>query len=164
MTAFIALGAGEAAGAAEAGAEAGAAEAGSEGIPSGAFDIGNGHKMMFSDEQFHALLHSEMVVEAIKARADGVTAECNATRRKKGAKYETLIQNRPETTRARAFTRPANADAHYDDARHSTMLKAAANAPNDPKPGGKRNKGADAGAADAPGDDDNSPGTTVVTS
>jgi hypothetical protein len=119
----------------EEGAEEGAAigEDAAADIPSGSMDLGNGHRMVFSSEQFRQLLHSQEVADAVRARADGVTATCNATKRKKRAVYETLVQNNPSSTRARAFTRPGNADAAYDDARYSTMLKAAANAPNDPR-------------------------------
>lgn len=107
-------------------------------IPSGAHNLGDGNYIWFSDEQFRALLHSDAVVKAITARADGVCNECNNTKKKKRAEYEVIVQNLPpsESTRARAFVRPANVAARYDDAVNSTMLKAAANAPNDPKPGG----------------------------
>jgi hypothetical protein len=139
------------------GAEMGAEAEGASDIPQGATDLGNGHKMEFSSEQFRQLLHSEEVVQAITERADGVTNECNATKRKKNAKYVTLVQNESWTTRARAFTKPGNADAAYDDAKYSTMLKAAANAPNDPKMGGgdqsDSNQGSDSGVDDGAADD-----------
>lgn len=132
--ALVVLGEDALAGAGASAAEAGVAEdaIGAE-IPSSAHDLGDGHKMQFSDEQFRRLLHSPEVVEAIRQRAQGVCNDCNQHKVKKNAVYEVLIQNEEWTTRARAFVRPGNADAFYDDARYSTMLKAAANAPNDPR-------------------------------
>jgi hypothetical protein len=135
---------------AEMGAEMGAEESASD-IPGGTQDLGNGHRMQFSSEQFRQLLHSEEVVRAITERADGVTKECNDTKIKKRAVYVTLVQNESWTTRARAFTKPGNADAAYDDAKYSTMLKAAANAPNDPKLGGDGQSAPD--GSDSAGED-----------
>jgi hypothetical protein len=123
-------------GAEEAGA--GAEEFGAGDIPSGSVDLGHGNRMVFSDEQFRLLLHSPEVVEALRGRSQGVCDECNDTKKKKHAVYEVLIQNDDWTTRARGFVKPGNADAYYDDARYSTMLKAAANAPNDPKLSGEQ--------------------------
>lgn len=118
------------------GAAAGAESEAATDIPSGSVNLGNGNRMDFSSEQFRAILHSAEVVEAIRGRAQGVSDECNETKKKKRALYEVLVQNEEWTTRARAFVRPANAAAHFDDAVYGTMLKAAANAPNDPKLGG----------------------------
>lgn len=116
------------------GAEAGAEEGSAE-LPTGRINLGNGNSMEFSTEQFREILHSDGVVEALRERAQGVANECNATKKKKRARYSVLVQNDEWTTRARAFVKPDNEDARYDDAMHSTMLKAAANAPNDPRMG-----------------------------
>jgi hypothetical protein len=123
-------------------------------IPNGEYDLGNGHKIKFVSEQFRLLMHSEEVVKAVKDRTDGVTDECNATKKKKYAEYETLIQNEAWTTRARGFTRPANVAARYDDAINSTMLKAAANAPNDPKLGGDGPTGSESSGEDGGDEED----------
>lgn len=148
-----------------------AAEGGAEGesMPSGTYDLGNGNKLFLSAEQFRALLHDPIVVAAITERAQGVCDDANRMKKKPNAQYIIRVQNQAASSRARAFVKPGNADAFYDDALHSTLLKAAANAPNDPKPytsngndntssddggdesgdAGAADAGADAGAADA---------------
>lgn len=124
----------------DAAAAEGAGEVAESGIAddiSGELDLGHGHKMHFSNEQFREVLHSESVVEGISNIASRVTDICNSTKVKKRAIYEFIVQNSSDSTRARAFVRPANADAFYDDAVNSTMLKAAAQVPSDPKPTGE---------------------------
>lgn len=113
----------------------GASELGDD-IPSGSIDLGGGNALTINYEQMMQIMHMPQVVQAITERAQGVCDECNATKVIQEAEYEVIVQNRSDTTRARAFVRPANAAAHNDDARNSTMLKAAANAPNDPRQGG----------------------------
>lgn len=110
-------------------------EPGGEGVP-GADHIGDGHYMFLPDQLFKDILHSTQVVDAITARAVAVRNACMAMAYVPGAEYEVIVQNWPDSTRARAFVRPANYAAVRDDARNSTMLKAAATVPNDPKPSG----------------------------
>lgn len=105
-------------------------------IPGGTYDLGNGMALTLDPEQFRQLLHSPIAVDAIRERAALVAAQANATKQERGAVYDVVVQNRPETTRARAFARPANMPAVVDDRKHSTLLKAAAIVPSDPKPPG----------------------------
>jgi len=99
-------------------------------------DLGNGHRMRMDEEAFRALLHHPIVVDQIKTVAQNICDDANALARVDGARYVTWVQNFPDTTRARAFVRPGNRRAKFDDAMFSTMLKASAKYPSDPKPTG----------------------------
>jgi hypothetical protein len=127
---------------AEAGAEAGA-ESAAEGsaaaeeegaeAPGGEHNLGNGNSMHFSPEQFKALLHSSAAVAAILDRGQKCAEIANGMAITKGAKYAVSLQNKPDTSRARAAVYAANFKAVVDELNHSTLLKAAAQTGSDPK-------------------------------
>lgn len=99
-----------------------------------AVSLDNGHYIEFSERQFKDLLHDPLVVDAITGRANVVCSLCNQMAIVPDAQYEVIVQNWPNSTRARAFVRPANYAAMRDDAMYSTMLKAASSVPSDPRP------------------------------
>jgi hypothetical protein len=127
------------------GAEAagwGEAEAAGEGtgedVP-GSIDLGNGHRMTINAEVWRKLLHSAPAVEGIVNRANSMCADANSIgkvgRGKHGPLYEVSLQNRSNTTRARARVRPIDYWGMLDDAQNNTLLTVMANYPSDPIPG-----------------------------
>lgn len=115
-----------------------AASYAAEGIASEMGNIGRertapGIEQEVFPEGLRAVLHHPIAIAAITARCQMVVDHANAMKVRRTAEYEMLLQNWPDSTRARAFCRPANAAAFYDDKIFSTMLKAAAAVPSDPK-------------------------------
>jgi hypothetical protein len=129
--------AGSAVEAGEAGAEASeagaAAEESSEESLGGEHNLGGGHSMHISEDQFNALAHSQAVVNAIMDRAHRCTDIANDLAITQDAKYDCSLNNSPSRSRATAVVYAANYKAVVDDAYHSTLLKAAAQTGSDPR-------------------------------
>lgn len=139
---------GAAEGAAAGEAAAGAGEAGAWGEEAAAgegegerftqkTDLGHGNHLDLDPAMWQALLHDPAVVAAITDRANAMCAAANSMAVTPGAQYVVTVQNRSNTTRARARVRPGGDDpykAMVDDAVHSTLLKVMDQYPSDPKP------------------------------
>ncbi|OBI53590.1 hypothetical protein [Mycobacterium sp. E787] len=103
-------------------------------------DLGHGHSMTFNTDTMRALLHHPAVVAAITQRAQNICDEANSLAEhigrpgREAPRYDALIQNRSDSTRARARVYPANYQALLDTAKNSTLLKATMAYPSDPIP------------------------------
>lgn len=123
-------------------------DAGDERPPTG--DLGGGHFLRVNEEAWRALLHHPSVVAAITARANAICNQANANvgmdpraverlAPNGDAAYVVTVQNRSNTSRARARVRtnPDNMLGVLDDAHHSTLFNAMLAHPSDPIPEGE---------------------------
>ncbi len=117
---------------------------GAEDAPHGS--MGDGHFIRIDEDAWRALLHVPQVVDAITQRAQDICDAANSLvamdpraveRLGQGEEaYKVTVQNRVDTTRARARVKAANLLGIIDDAHNSTLLKAMLTAPSDPIPEG----------------------------
>jgi hypothetical protein len=99
--------------------------------------IGHGHQLVINPEGWKKLLHHPAAVDAITKRAEAIASAANGLavgRGKDRPLYSVKVQNRTDTTRARALIKPANMAAVRDNQMNQTLLKAADSFPSDPKP------------------------------
>ena len=103
-------------------------------IPLGQGDGGQQNSMQISQADIHRILHSGAAVAAVTATAQKCAGIANAMAITRDAEYDVVVQNRDDTTRCRATVIAKNFMAVVDDAHHTTLLKAAAQAGSDPIP------------------------------
>jgi len=119
---------------------------GAESLP-GRIDLGGGHFMVLHPAAFRTLLHSPAVVDELTARAKDICDHANnisalapETLQRLSPNgdppYDVIIQNEPDSTRARAIVGTANMAGIVSDAHGADLLKAVAAFPSDPVPSG----------------------------
>lgn len=106
--------------------------------------LGDGHRLELNKDRFIELLHTQAVVDAISTRAKDMTEEANslvamdprAVERLSNGEdaYKFSVQNRSDTTRARARVYPANILGALDNFHHGTLDKVREVFPSDPIP------------------------------
>ena len=96
--------------------------------PSGGHTFRDGSQMVINRAAFSAfavgVLHSPGVVAALADQVQQMADHANSTAQQKGAEYAvTVVEDWPDSKRARANVWTANFAAMLDDAKHSTLLK-----------------------------------------
>ena len=96
--------------------------------PAGAHTFRDGSQMVINRAAFSAfavgVLHSPGVVAALADQVQQMADHANSTAQQKGAEYAvTVVEDWPDSKRARANVWTANFAAMLDDAKHSTLLK-----------------------------------------
>jgi hypothetical protein len=115
----------------------------SESLPNGGdINLGNGHRFVLDNAVWRSLTHHPAVVAAITARANEIADAANSmvnldARTKKRLDngqpaYVVSVQNRGDTTRARAKVKASGLLGLVDDAANATLWKAMLGFPSDP--------------------------------
>ena len=96
--------------------------------PSGGHTFRDGSQMVINRAAFSAfavgVLHSPGVVAALADQVQQMADHANSTAQQKGAEYAvTVVEDWPDSKRARANVWTANFAAMLDDAKHSTLFK-----------------------------------------
>ena len=99
--------------------------------PAGAHTFRDGSQMVINRAAFSAfavgVLHSPGVVAALADQVQQMADHANSTAQQKGAEYAvTVVEDWPDSKRARANVWTANFAAMLDDAKHSTLFKTVA--------------------------------------
>ena len=96
--------------------------------PAGAHTFRDGSQMVINRAAFSAfavgVLHSPGVVAALADQVQQMADHANSIAQQKGADYAvTVVEDWPDSKRARANVWTANFAAMLDDAKHSTLFK-----------------------------------------
>jgi hypothetical protein len=97
-------------------------------------DLGDGFKLVLAPDAFHRIMHSTYATEVVRRRCQELTEAANSLAVVDGAEYLYRVSDNAANERARGRVYPGNDEAHHDNARYSTLLKALAQAGSDPKP------------------------------
>lgn len=116
---------------------------GSELLPD-EIDIGGGLKFKINHRAVRAMLNSPATRRQVDARGEAIAKTANDMSITPHAKYTYVPSTHPDATRARGRVETSNYQAQIDDSRHSTLLKALAAHPSDPKPDEHEGEGGEA--------------------
>lgn len=119
-------------------------EGAGESLPNGGVTKFGSGLIKIDEQKWQELLHHPMVVGAVMARAadiaDAANSMANVDEKQIGryggaqAPYKVTLQNRSDTTRARARVKPATEAGYQDNARNNTLVRAMLMFPSDPRP------------------------------